>query len=304
MNCPAPKLRRLLQRWYRAHGRHSLPWRLTRDPYAVLVSEVMLQQTQVERVLPYYTCWLERWPNVTALARDAPAEVIRAWSGLGYNRRALNLHRAAGLCVARHQGRVPFEPAALRALPGVGEYTANAVASFAGERPVTVVETNVGRVLARLRAGVAMPRDTTSGALGQLAGELLPRTGTAARSHNLALMDLGAMVCTAKSPACGGCPLRDACRWRLGGYPVGSAAAKRTPRFESTARFARGRIIEALRATSWLTTEALADRLPPPHAGRVRTYLEALARDGLVEPAEGAWRLPGQGSTSMASPKL
>jgi A/G-specific adenine glycosylase len=299
----APGLRRLLQRWYRANGRHALPWRLTRDPYAVLVSEVMLQQTQVDRVLPYYTTWLERWPGAGALAREPLAEVIRAWSGLGYNRRALSLHRAAEFCAGRYAGFVPLSIPALCELPGVGEYTANAVACFAGEKAVPVVETNVGRVLARLCGGVAMPRDTTPATLRQFAVGLLPR-GMAARNHNLALMDFGALVCTAKSPACDACPFRTACRWRRLGHPEGSAPPRQAPPFESTARFARGRIIEALRATSVMTTEALAEGLPPHHAARILTYLEALARDGLVECEDGAWRLPAQGSTSIASPKL
>lgn len=281
-------------RWYRANGRHALPWRETRDPYAVLISEVMLQQTQVERVLPYYKAWLARWPTFEALAAATAAEVIRQWSGLGYNRRALNLHRLAQAVVAGHGGALPRDEERLRALPGIGPYTASAVRSFAFEERTTVVDTNIARVLARSIA--CQPNAAVAGPplLAKIAEGLLP--GRNVRDHNLALMDLGAMHCRARNPICGGCPVAGICSWQLAGCPEDEAttSAARRP-FAETARFARGRIIDALRSAPSLRTDALTALLPVIHRDRVRIYLEALERDGLIERDEhGAWRLPGQ----------
>ncbi|MFN0146853.1 MAG: A/G-specific adenine glycosylase [Dehalococcoidia bacterium] len=287
------EMKAALLAWYAANGRHGLPWRLSRDPYAVLVSEVMLQQTQVERVVPYYVRWLDRWPGVATLAAASPADVIREWAGLGYNRRALHLHRAA-VAVAGSGGEVPVELAALAALPGVGPYTASAVACFAGERAVPVIDTNIGRVLARVIGGVATARQLAQGEVEALARGLVTGSGDA-RAQNLALMDLGAMVCGARSPACGVCPLITACRWRKAGYPAGPDRPARLPAFETTARFARGRIVDALRRAPELTAADLAARLPGDHAVRVPAYLAQLERDGLVEPRGEAWRLPQGG---------
>ncbi len=300
---PSTDLRRL-RRWYREHGRHTLPWRLTRDPYAVLVSEVMLQQTQVERVLPYYERWLRAWPTFEALAAAEVAAVLRMWAGLGYNRRALALHRAAAAVVSA--GGLPKGRTALESLPGVGPYTAAAVSSFAREEAVAVVDTNIGRVLARAALGVASAKGTTARAIGEAAQALLPRTGKATRDHNLALMDLGATVCAARAPRCGECPLRPGCAWAEAGYPAGAAVKERSaPPFAETARFARGRIVDALRREDGLPRARIAERLPEAHHGRLDGYLEALLRDGLVEVTDGHWSLPGvQGSRSMASPKL
>ena len=173
-------MERALDRWFAKHGRHDLPWRRTRDPYAILVSEVMLQQTQVTRVVPRYLAWLTRWPTVEALASAPPADVIREWQGLGYNRRAVNLHRAANQVVATGW------PDDLTQLPGIGRYTADAVARFAWDVPVLPLDTNVRRVLGR--SGMTF-------APGQAA----------------ALMDLGATVCLARIPRCGECPLATGC---------------------------------------------------------------------------------------------
>ena len=282
--------RAALMRWYRANGRHLLPWRLTRDPYAVLVSEVMLQQTQVDRVLPYYERWLERWPTFAALAEASPADVIREWKGLGYNRRALNLHRLAVEVTARHGGGLPRDPVVLRALPGIGPYTASAVRSFAWEERVPVADTNIARVLARVCAGAASQRELTASALAALAADELP--ARTPRDHNLAVMDLGAMVCHARAPKCDGCPVAHWCAWRSAGHPTGAIAARRLPVFETTARFARGRIIDALREAS-ATGDELRSMLPATHQPKVADYLEALAADGLVvKDANGAWSLP------------
>ena len=292
--------------WYAAHGRHQLPWRLTRDPYAVLVSEVMLQQTQVGRVLPYYEACLARWPTIDALAAADVADVIRAWAGLGYNRRAVYLHRLSRAVREQHAGQVPSNPDALRRLPGIGPYTAAAVASFAFGEGVAVVDTNVGRVITRLVGGKASHREVAPKWVATVATALLP--GSDARAHNLALMDIGATICLARAPECPACPLQHACAWRAAGYPA-SAASPPPPaeRFEQSARFARGRIVEALRGRAAETESGIAAVLPVHHVGRIGEYLAALERDGLIQArGAGTWALAGgnQGSSSMASPKL
>lgn len=203
--------RRRLLRWFHTHGRE-LPWRKTRDPWAVLVSEFMLQQTQVTRVMEFYPRFLDAFPTVHHLARARPDRVREAWDGLGYYRRAANLHRLARHVVREHEGRIPADADALRALPGVGRYTAGAVLSFAFECPAPAVDTNVARVLRRafhprLGAGAAGERR-----LWQTAAALLPRRGRDAWAFNQAIMELGALVCTARVARCGGCPVRAVCR--------------------------------------------------------------------------------------------
>jgi A/G-specific adenine glycosylase len=204
----AAAFRRRLLAWYRRAAR-DLPWRRTRDPYRVLVSEFMLQQTQVARVLEFYPRFLRRYPSLRSLARARPAAVREAWDGLGYYRRAANLHRLAREVVVRHGGVLPDAPEDLERLPGVGPYTAGAVAAFAHERPVAAVDTNVGRVLRRV-FGCRTVKDTR--ALGQ---RLQPRKGRTAWAFNQALMELGALVCTARSPKCAQCPVRRGCGWYL-----------------------------------------------------------------------------------------
>jgi A/G-specific adenine glycosylase len=218
----AARFRRRLLAWYRKAAR-DLPWRRTRDPYAVLVSEFMLQQTQVSRVVDYYGPFLDRYPTIRHLARARASEVREAWEGLGYYRRAANLHRLAREVVAEHDGVVPRDPADLRRLPGVGAYTAGAVATFAYEQPAAAVDTNVARVLARVFKGrspaqVSLPR------LTRLAEVLQPRSGRTAWAFNQALMELGALVCTARAPKCATCPVKSVCRW------YGKAGGGRAPR--------------------------------------------------------------------------
>jgi A/G-specific adenine glycosylase len=204
----------LLRRWFRANGR-DLPWRRTRDPYHVLVSELMLQQTQVSRVVPRYAEFLDTFPTLHDVARARPKRVTEAWSGLGYYARARNLHALATVVTDRGRdaaGTLPAEPESLRALPGVGAYTAGAVASFAYERRAELVDTNVARVLKRVFA----PDVNVKSGRGQkrvwaIARELLPRTGRATWTHNQALMELGALVCTARIAHCDKCPVRRVC---------------------------------------------------------------------------------------------
>ncbi len=205
---------RPLRAWFRRHAR-DLPWRRTRDAYHVLVSELMLQQTQVSRVLDYYGRFIARFPDLAALAAARPAHVLAQWQGLGYYARARNLHKLARTvreAPARYGGALPSEPAALRGLPGVGAYTAGAVSSFAFEKRAALVDTNVARVLQRYFAPALHPkrsRDLTR--LWAVAEAILPRTGRAVWVHNQALMELGALVCTARVARCGSCPVAKGC---------------------------------------------------------------------------------------------
>lgn len=206
----AAEFRRRLLRWFRRHGR-DLPWRRTRDPYHVLVSEFMLQQTQVSRVEGYYHRFLERYPTLQVLAGSEPATVRESWAGLGYYRRVANLHRLAQEVVRDHAGVIPADPASLVRLPGVGRYTAGAVASFAYERATPAIDTNVARVIRR----AFHPRLAARGAERRLwatGAAILPRRrGAAAWAFNQAIMELGALICTARVARCGVCPVRSAC---------------------------------------------------------------------------------------------
>ncbi len=263
--------RRRLLRWYGLSGR-DLPWRRTRDPYATLVSEVMLQQTQVSRVIPAYTSFLARFPTLPALARASLGDVLRAWTGLGYNRRAQDLHRTARIAMTG----LPRDVAALDALPGVGAYTAGAVACFAYGARVAFADTNVRRVLGRIVLGrVASEREAVA-----IDRELMPRD--AATWHH-ALMDLGATVCVARAPRCGECPVRVGCvsRERAGIAPrqlLAVIARPQTP-FASSDRRVRGRIIALLRDGD-RTTAALRRELAD---ARVERLAGSLMREGLIE---------------------
>lgn len=200
------EFRRRLIRWFRRHGR-DLPWRRTRDPYRVLVSEIMLQQTQVARVQAYYPRFLQRYPTLQALAAATPRAVRESWDGLGYYRRAENLHRLARIVIDQHAGVIPEQPVDLSRLPGVGRYTAGAVACFAYEQPTPAVDTNVARVLRR----AFHPRTRRTRRLWDTAATLIPRAGTAAWTFNQGIMELGALVCTAREARCGICPVRRVC---------------------------------------------------------------------------------------------
>jgi len=203
------RFRRLLGRWYARHQR-DLPWRRTSDPYAILVSELMLQQTPVARVVPYYESFLETFPTLEAVARSEPAKVMESWHGLGYYARARNLHQLARTVVgdgADGAATLPGDPEALARLPGIGPYTAGAVASFGFGRRTALVDTNVARVLRH----VFGDRGRGMAAIWLLAERLLPRTGRACYTHNQALMELGALICTARVRHCARCPVRSVC---------------------------------------------------------------------------------------------
>jgi len=268
--------------------RADLPWRRDRDPWAVLVSEAMLQQTQVARVAPRFASFIARWPTPAALAASSLAEVLEAWAGLGYYRRARDLHAAARAIVAEHGGRVPDDLTALRALPGVGSYTARAVLALAHGRDVGVVDTNVARVLARAVAGTPLSASATQ----RLADALVP-AGTG-RAHTEALLDLGATVCTARAPRCDACPLSRACAWRrAGGGPPDPAAttagtSRPQPRFEGSDRQGRGRLLAALRAGP-VPRSRLADAAGwPDDPERAQRVADALVADGLAARHRGA----------------
>ncbi len=278
--------------WFRANAR-DLPWRREGfGAWGILVSEVMLQQTQVERVIPRLWVWLERWPTPAALASSPPADAVRAWDRLGYPRRALRLHAAATVIAERHDGVVPSDVDALLALPGVGAYTARAVAAFAYGQRVPVVDTNVRRVLARavLGQGEAGPPSMTRD-LADMAA-LLPNDPVDARLANAAVMELGALVCTARAPRCEACPIAQLCRWRQAGHPLyrGPRAA-RQPRFEGSDRQVRGRIMRELRGSDIPVTAAELETAWADAAQRDRAIAGLLA-DGLVVAVDGGFALP------------
>ncbi|MBO0829460.1 MAG: A/G-specific adenine glycosylase [Streptosporangiales bacterium] len=278
-------------RWYAANAR-DLPWRRAEaSPWAVLVSEIMLQQTPVARVLPAYERWLRRWPAPADLAAEEPGEAVRAWDRLGYPRRALRLHAAARAMVAEHGGRVPDSYQALLALPGVGDYTAAAVASFAFRRRHVVLDTNVRRVLSRSLAGEARPAPAPTAAERRRAETLLPADGATAARWAVAAMEFGALVCTARTPGCDRCPVRRRCAWRAAGFPD-DGGRRRTQRYDGTDRQARGRLLRVLReAPASVPGDALAAAWDD--AGQRARALDGLVADGLVEPLAGdRYRLP------------
>lgn len=277
--------------WYGSHAR-DLPWRAgDASPWGVLVSEFMLAQTPVSRVLPVWPAWLRRWPTPAALAAVEPGAAIRAWGRLGYPRRAIRLHATARAIETDHDGVVPATEAQLRALPGVGAYTAAAVAAFAYHRRAIVLDTNVRRVLGRLLAAQPLPRPAVDRAEQVRAEELLPRAGAAAARWSVALMELGALVCTARSPACTSCPLQDRCAWWLAGSPE---PAERGPRqaYVGTDRQARGRLLGILRDVDSPVDEEEFVAAWPATAQRDRA-LTGLVADGLaVHDGPGHYRLP------------
>lgn len=307
-----PALQAAILEWGAA-ARRDLPWRRTRDPWAVLVSELMLAQTQVVRVVPKWEAFLSRWPDPPSCARAPLADVIAAWAGLGYNRRAVWLHRSAVIISERHDGRVPSELTGLASLPGVGEYTARAVLAFAFERPVGVVDTNAARVLARAVTGRTLSR-----AEAQLAADSLVPAGRA-WAWNQAMLDLGAALCTSRRPACGQCPLGAGppnvrlCSWARSEGPdpaVGSAGTSRAQSpFAGSERQGRGRLLARLTAGQAGPVDKTGRRRPteigpdalaavagwPQDRPRALMAAMSLVRDGLAEMAvDGTLRLPNR----------
>jgi A/G-specific adenine glycosylase len=282
---PSP-LRRALRAWYRTRS-EAYPWRRQGiDPYAVLVSEVMLQQTQAARVAAAFGGFLRRFPNVSSLAAAAPADVLRAWSGLGYHRRAVALHRAARTIVRVHGGEVPSDPEALQHLPGVGPYTASAVAAIAFGRPVVAMDVNVRRVASRVMLG-REPEDGDDPRIAAAARVLLDRRDPA--SWNQAMMDLGREVCR-PAPRCEVCPFERWCRFRGAGRPGRSAVAQKQSPFEGSNRQVRGRIVAVLRdhPSAGIAGLVAATRID---VDRVEVAVTGLVRDGIVERRGRSFRL-------------
>lgn len=289
-----------------------MPWRSPDcPPWGVLVSEIMLQQTPVVRVLPVWEEWMRRWPEPAALAREPAGEAVRAWGRLGYPRRALRLHGAAVAIGRDHGGTVPSDYADLLGLPGVGSYTAAAVAAFAFGRRETVVDTNIRRVHARLFSGSALPAPALTAAEMRLAAELLPSDAGRSVRWNASVMELGALVCTARSPKCSACPVRDRCAWLAAGEPPPSYTPKGQA-WHGTDRQVRGGVMAVLRladapvpaemfqqAPADLGFEAAGIGVPLAALHRLNCAPEQLERalagllaDGLAELHQGGYRLP------------
>ncbi|SIT78075.1 A/G-specific adenine glycosylase [Microbacterium sp. RU33B] len=286
-----PDLATPLIAWYRDNAR-DLPWRRPGfGAWGTLVSEFMLQQTPVARVIPHLDAWLARWPTPTDLAADPPAEAVRQWANLGYPRRALWLHRAAVELRDRHGGEVPRDVEALLALTGIGDYTARAVAVFAFGDRHPVVDTNTRRVLARAIDGRSHPSPPGKRDLAAMEA-ILPADDVDAAVVNAAAMELGAVVCTARAPRCEACPLAALCAWRADGYPDTGDERRRQAKYEGSDRQARGAVLKVLRDASSHEVpldDVIADW---PDARQRDRAIDSLIADGLAEASAGALRLP------------
>ena len=309
---PTRKLHGRIISWFSGQAR-DLPWRHKDcSPWGILVSEVMLQQTPVVRVLPVWQDWMQRWPEPADLAAEPSGEAVRAWGRLGYPRRALRLHAAAVEITAAHGGKVPDTYSALLELPGVGDYTAAAVASFAFGRRETVVDTNIRRVHARLVTGDALPSQSLTAAEKKLAVSLLPADGTESVAWNASVMELGALVCTARTPRCTECPVLADCAWVAAGRPEPHYVPKGQA-WHGTDRQVRGAMMAVLRQADGPVLRELlltgpvdlvapeADAALAPLAAlhalaapqeQLERALEGLLRDGLAEAAGAGVRLP------------
>ena len=294
-----------LTAWFERHGRNWLPWRTERSPYRIVVSEFMLQQTQVDRVIPIFERFVAAWPSFEALAEASQADVVRAWKGLGYNSRAVRLHKLARAVRDQFGGELPQEEHVLRGLPGIGPYTARALAAFAFELDTVALDTNVRRIVHRTQLGLEWPSRAPDAELDALALGLVPPG--AGFAFNSALMDLGSTICTARAPKCLICPLREHCA----AAPIDAAALAalatahappRTPQerlpFERTTRFVRGRVIDRLRELepgkriSLLDLQAdLAAALPHHDAEALAEAVAGLSREGVVDREEDGVRL-------------
>lgn len=278
--------------WY-DHHRRDLPWRRPgTTPWGVLVSEVMLQQTPVERVAPVWQQWLARWPTPAALAASPSGEAVRAWGRLGYPRRALRLHAAAVAVVAEHGGRVPSTEHELRALPGVGDYTAAAVLAFGFGRRAVVLDTNVRRVLARWREGEALPAPAVTMAERRAAERVVPQEDAAAAHWAVASMELGAVVCRSRAPRCAACPLASSCAWLASGSPDADPRRRRTQAWHGTDRQCRGALLAVVRAAPASVLGSELEAAWDDGVQRERALASLLA-DGLLERTRaGRYRLP------------
>jgi A/G-specific adenine glycosylase len=273
-------LHRPVLAWYKKNKR-DLPWRNT-DAWGVLVSEIMLQQTPVARVLPIYIEWMKRWPTPAALAAATPAQIITAWGRLGYPRRALRLHECAKVISTQYKGRIPETQSELRELPGIGDYTSAAIIAFAFEGRSLVLDINIRRVFARVIDGVEVPTAAPTKSERQEREKLIPSKNP--HVWAAATMELGALICTAKNPQCGQCPLADQCIWRSLDYPL-SDQPKRTQSWHGTDRQCRGVIVQALRENPALSKKEIMQLWDVP--SQVEKALLTLLEDGLVVAQKG-----------------
>ena len=277
-------------RWYAANAR-DLPWRRPgTGPWAVMVSEFMLQQTPVGRVLPVYEAWMSTWPTPADLAAAPSGDAVRAWGRLGYPRRALRLHACAVAITTEHGGEVPDDHAALLALPGVGDYTAAAIASFAYGRSHAVLDTNVRRVLARAVSGAEFPAASVTRSERQVAAALVPSRDPEVWA--VAVMELGALVCTAAAPRCDSCPIADRCAWQRAGRPAYDGPPRRGQTYDGTDRQCRGRLLGVLREAEGTVAPSRLEVVWADVPQRTRA-LASLVRDGLVVETGGGYSLPG-----------
>jgi A/G-specific adenine glycosylase len=291
---PLPDLAKVSD-WYRSDAR-DLPWRRSEfhreyAAWGTLVSEFMLQQTPVARVIPHLDAWLQRWPTPTAMAAASPAEVVTQWANLGYPRRALWLHGAAIAVAEQHGGVVPRDVDRLLALPGIGDYTARAVAVFAYGDRHPVVDTNTRRVLARVVDGRAQPGPPGRRELETMQ-RMLPADDAESALFNAAMMELGAVVCTARAPKCEQCPIRDACRWFALGRPPGEDARRRQARYEGSDRQARGAVLRTLRQAQPVGVPLDAVIPDWPDSAQRDRAIDSLIVDGLAEVAGDLLMLP------------
>lgn len=279
--------------WYETNAR-DLPWRRPdASPWSILVSEIMLQQTPVVRVLPAWEAWMERWPTPTHLAKEPSGEAVRMWNRLGYPRRALRLHACAVAITEEYDGEVPDDHATLLSLPGIGAYTAAAVASFAYGQRHAILDTNVRRVLARAETGIEYPPKTQTKVETALAESLLPALPSVAARWGVAVMELGALVCTARAPRCADCPIAGQCAWRLAGRPAYDGPPRRGQTYAGTDRQVRGKLLAVLRDSMEPVAKPALDAVWDDHVQRERA-LDALIDDGLVDPLDdGRFALPG-----------
>ncbi len=291
-SAPSEAYAALLIDWFAVSGR-DLPWREAGfTPWGTLVSEFMLQQTPVTRVIPRLADWLERWPTPGHLAAEPAGEAVRAWQSLGYPRRALYLHACAVAIAERHDGVVPSDVPQLLALPGVGDYTARAVAAFAYGHRHPVVDTNTRRVIARSRAGLSEAAAPSTRRDLAAMSELLPAPRQQAHDFNAAIMELGAIVCTARRPECDICPIAALCAWKAAGFPQTDAPRKPTQKkFEGSDRQVRGLIMAALRASAEPVPMSVVDLVWSDQTQRERALASLLA-DGLAVAIDGACALP------------
>lgn len=284
-----PALQHELAAWFAANAR-PLPWRAAGvTPWGILVSEIMLQQTPAARVAGPWAAWMERWPTPAALAGASTADVLRAWGRLGYPRRALRLQTAARAVVERHDGELPRDESLLLALPGVGSYTAAAVMAFAYGRRSLVLDVNVRRVLARIDAGVEHPSRSETAAERLRAWEFVPDGDAEAATWSAAAMELGATVCTARSPACERCPVARQCAWLAAGKPAWDGPERVAQPWEGTDRQCRGRIMAALRSTH---APLPVTDLVWPDAAQLQRCVRSLVDDGLAVETDGSLVLP------------